>query len=116
MHIYTYPFIPIHTYNNIQQIMLLLNMLLQICNFLSAHTPSGGGLRQRVGIIYLAMYICMCVCLYLLILLQFCQSRGGIVSSLYMSQFLRTSHSMVFCLGLDDYSSTVTQCAVLFSL
>ena len=34
MHTYTHPFIPIHTYNNTQQIMLLLNMVLQICNFL----------------------------------------------------------------------------------
>ena len=34
MHIYTLPFIPIHTYNNTQQIMLLLNMVLQIYHFL----------------------------------------------------------------------------------
>ena len=34
MHTYTHPFIPIHTYNNTQQIMLLLNMVLKICNFL----------------------------------------------------------------------------------
>ena len=31
-------------------------------------------------------------------------------------QSLGTSHSMIFCVGLDDCSSTVTQCAVLFSL
>ena len=40
MHTYTHPFIPIHTYNNTQQIMLLLNLVLQICNFLLKTYPT----------------------------------------------------------------------------
>ena len=40
MHTYTHPFIPRHTYNNAQQIKLLLNMVLLICNFLLKTPPT----------------------------------------------------------------------------
>ena len=66
--------------------------------------PGGYSLGQGVRILSL----CFSVCPYLLILLQFCQSRGGIISDLCRSQSLGTSHSIILCLGLNN-SSTVRE-------
>ena len=59
----------------------------------SQPVPLRGGLRQRVGIMWVGVWMggggFRC---YLLILLQFCQSRGGIISDLCRSQSLVTSH------------------------
>ena len=44
--------------------------------------------------LFLSLFICEYVYFYLLILLQFCQSRGGIISDLCRSQSLGTSHSL----------------------
>ena len=40
---------------------------------------------QKVRIMCVSLLVSVYVCLYLLILLQFCQSRGGIISDLCMS-------------------------------
>ena len=68
-------------------------------DFISSQpVPRGYMLGQGVGI----MSLCLSVCLYLLILLLFCQSRGGIITDLSRCQSLGISHSMIFRLVLED--------------
>ena len=53
--------------------------------FFSQPISVGYSLGQRVRIMFHSLFVCRYVCCYLLILLQFCQSRGGIISNLCRS-------------------------------